>query len=102
MKLLDHIKTDTGYTVRIWLDEIAPNCIQEYTWAPYKSDESGWNFTEEQYQQQQLDQANKLATQTLAQLNPTPTVVSQDTTAIQAQQDALRDTLDAQNEESDA
>lgn len=89
MKLLDHTKNQDGYTVRIWLDEIAPDCIIERTWAPYKSDDSEWDFTEKKYQEQQVEQAMKLAAQTLQQLNPTEVVVTQDKTALKAQQDAV-------------
>lgn len=113
MKLLEHIKTEQGYIVRIWLDEIAPDAIEEYTWGPYKAtlrtqsfDENGkpvldedgeptiyedipWEITQKKYESDMVDQAMALATQTLAQLQPTETVVKQDKAALKAQQDAV-------------
>jgi hypothetical protein len=107
MKLLDHTLTDKGYTIRIWLDEIAPDYILEYTRLPYKApimqqsfDDDGnplkdeyepieWSMTQKQYEQEQIDQAMTLATQTLAQLNPQPKVISQDKNAIAEQQEAI-------------
>lgn len=113
MKLLDHTLTEQGYTVRIWLDEIAPDAIREYTWTPYQTlltrqvfTEDGtpqknendnpiyenipWEMTQKQYEQEHIDQAMKLATQELAQLQPNTTVVSQDKTALKAQEEAVK------------
>lgn len=113
MKLLDHTQNQDGYTVRIWLDEIAPDAIEEYTWGPYKApltiqsfDEDGkpvldddgeptiyepipWEMTKKQYEDSQVEQALKLAAQKLEQINPTEVVVTQDKTALKAQQDAV-------------
>lgn len=103
-KILDHTLTETGYTVRVWLSEIAPDAIEEYTWAPYKApltqevvDADGnvsnepiaWNMTQKEFEAQHIDQAMKLATQKLASLQPTTKVISQDEDAINEQQAAV-------------
>lgn len=108
MKLLDHTRTTEGYKVRIWLDELGPDVVREYTWGPYKAplttvDDSGdempidWDFTQKAYEQQHIDQAMKLAFQELAQFHPEPVVISKDDTAIEAQQTAVEDAKDQED-----
>lgn len=110
--LLDHTLNQEGYCIRIWLDELGPDAIESYTRAPYqapmtqqsfnedgtpKVDENNqpvyedipWSMTQKQYEDEMVAQAMKLATQKLAQLNPQPVVVTENTDAIAEQQAAV-------------
>jgi site-specific DNA-adenine methylase len=90
MEILDHIKTDQGYTIRVWLSDIAPDAIDTYEWVKY---DPSHGITEKQYQEQQKSQVIALSQQKLDAITPKATVIYENTVAIDEQKALVADEI---------
>lgn len=100
MKLLEHSKSETGYRIRIWLDETKfdlqglpyDEWVTDYSWGlqpPMNDVEDGMNedgttkfkqvpaMTQEEYEKTQLEEATRHAQEVLAKLSASSTQVTQ-------------------------
>ena len=100
MKLLEHSKSDTGYKIRIWLDETKfdlqgkpyEEWVADYSWGlqpPMNDVEDGANedgsiklkqvpaMSQQDYEKSQVEEATRHAQEVLAKLSANSTQVTQ-------------------------